>query len=251
MLNAAGKVKTQAEYAGSMIDLGVQVQQAMAPSAPNPTVQFLLLTTILQTFTRIDPPTSAADTDARFDFFIKAVLPSLPQNTSTSVLTFLPSYFDFVRRRNHLHNTPISVGAISEETPVSSVARALSHFFTGRHSVLLYSRRAHHFRRYDIRGVTRVVFYALLDNRGWVYWAEHWRGEGYGAAEGPCYILQVECYKLERVVGRKRVRVMCTDKGLSGGRMHVQINRRITRSRVSKWKRVDYIFHLVFFFSQV
>jgi len=64
-----------------------------------------------------------------------------------------------------------------------------------------------------------VVFYALLDNRGWVYWAEHWRGEGYGAAEGPCDILQVECYKLERVVGSKRVRVMCTDKGPSGGRM--------------------------------
>jgi len=64
--------------------------------------------------------------------------------------------------RNHLHNTPISVGAISEETPVSSVARALSHFFTGRHSVL-YSGPAQDFRRY-ICGVTTVVFYALTDN---------------------------------------------------------------------------------------
>jgi len=31
----------------------------------------------------------------------------------------------------------------------------------------------------------------------------------------------------------------------------VQINRRISRSRVSKWKRADYIFHLVFCFAQV
>lgn len=30
--------------------------------------------------------------------------------------------------------------------------------------------------------------------------------------------------------------------------MHVQINRRITRSRASKWKRADCIFYLVFFF---
>ena len=63
--------------------------------------------------------------------------------------------------RNHLHNTPISVGAISEETPGSSV-RASSHFFTGRHSVL-YSGPAQDFRRY-ICGVTTVVFYALTDN---------------------------------------------------------------------------------------
>jgi len=38
MLNAAGKVKTQAQYAGSMVDLGVQVRQAMPPPAPNPTI---------------------------------------------------------------------------------------------------------------------------------------------------------------------------------------------------------------------
>jgi len=38
MLNAAGKVKTQAEYAGSMIDLGFQIRQAVPPPAPNPTV---------------------------------------------------------------------------------------------------------------------------------------------------------------------------------------------------------------------
>ena len=141
--------------------MGVQVRQAMPPPAPNPTVP---LTIILQTFTRINPPTSAADRDARFDYFTKAVLPSLPRNTSTSILIFIPSYFDFVRMRNQLHNTPISVGAISEETPVSSVSRARSHFFTGRHSVLLYGGREHHFRRYDICGVASVVFYGLPDN---------------------------------------------------------------------------------------
>jgi len=66
--------------------------------------------------------------------------------------------------RNYFYNTPICVGAISEETPVSPVARAWSYFFTVRHSVLLYSGRAHHFRRYDIRGVTGVVSYTLPDN---------------------------------------------------------------------------------------
>ena len=65
-----------------------------------------------------------------------------------------------------------------------------------------------------------MAFYALPDilsflprDHGRLYWAEHWRGEGYEAAEGPCDILQVGCYKLERVFGSKRVRLMCTDKG--------------------------------------
>jgi len=44
MLNAAGKVKTQAEYTGSMIDLGVQVRQAIPPTLPLLLIQqFLLL----------------------------------------------------------------------------------------------------------------------------------------------------------------------------------------------------------------
>jgi len=66
--------------------------------------------------------------------------------------------------QNHLDNTPISVCAISEETPVPSVARALSHFFISRHSVLLYRRSAYHFHHYDVGVVRRVVSYALLYN---------------------------------------------------------------------------------------
>jgi len=135
MLNAARKVKTHAEYVGPWSILRFKFDK----QCPLPLLaqQFLLLTIILQTFTRIDPPTSAADPYPRFDYFTKAVLPSLPRNTSTSILIFLGSYFNFLRMRSHLHNTPISVGAISEETPVPFVARARSHSSTGRHSVLL------------------------------------------------------------------------------------------------------------------
>ena len=69
MLNAAGKVKTQAEYAGSMIDLGFKFNRKC--HLPLLTQQFLLLTTILPTFSRIDPATSADDPEARFELFTK------------------------------------------------------------------------------------------------------------------------------------------------------------------------------------
>ena len=103
--------------------------------------------------------------------------------------------------RNDLHNTPSSIGAVSEETSVASVAGSESHLFTGRQPGPLYSGRAHHFCHYDIRGAACVVFYGLMASsllprdRGWVYWAKHWRRGRYGAAEGACDILQAGCYE--------------------------------------------------------
>jgi len=145
-----------------MIDLGVQVRQAVPSPAPNPTVP---LTDYHITDIHKNRSSNLSHRPKRPLRLVHKSSPlSLPRNTSTSILTFMPSYFDFVRMRSHLHSTPISVVAISEETPVPSVAHPLSHFFTGRHSVLLYSGQGYHIRRYNICGVTRVVFYALPDN---------------------------------------------------------------------------------------
>jgi len=124
-----------------------------------------------------------------------------------------------IRMRSHLHNTLISIGAMAEETPVSSVARALSQLFTGRHSVLLYSRRASHFRRYDIHGVTRVVSYALPDNSlsyGEIVGGFIVRSIGQGrVTERPK--MRVIFSEWGAISWRgslvARVRVMCADKG--------------------------------------
>jgi len=94
MLNAAGKVKTRRlkqSMQGPSLIWGFKFDRQCP--LPLLTQQFPLLTPILQTFTRMDPPTSATDPDAHFDFFTKEVLPSLPRNT-TSILIFIPSYFD-------------------------------------------------------------------------------------------------------------------------------------------------------------
>ena len=90
------------------------------------TQQFPLLTTILQTFARIDPPTSAADADPRFDFFTKAVLPSLPRNTCTGILIFIPSYFDLSECRT-TSTTPLSPSVSSRKKRPSPPSRAHCH----------------------------------------------------------------------------------------------------------------------------
>ena len=132
---------------------------------------------VTQIWHRFHSPSPVADPDARFDFFTKSILhPYIlsPRAPSRGILIFIPTYFDFIRLRNHLtHPPPASLlttsatpttttfGCISEDTPVPSVARARSHFASGRYRLLLYSGRAHHFRRYTIKGVTEVWFYGV------------------------------------------------------------------------------------------
>lgn len=200
MRNIAGRAKTAPEYAGAMTELAGQVRQ---------------------TFMRFDAAAPTHDADARFAFFTAMVLPGL-QRSAGGAVVFVNSYYDFVRVRNHLDGVGgLDVGVISEETAVGAVARARSHFRTGRLKVLLYTGRAHHFRRYEVAGAREVVFYQVPDNErfyrevagGWLA-----RSVREGTAEaGTCRVRVMfsrwDVLRLERVVGSKRVGVMCTDVG--------------------------------------
>jgi len=211
MLNMAGRVKVcKDEYNGSMLDLGAQMKQ---------------------TFSRFESSQPVADPDARFKYFTTTIVPSLTKlskmrsGTGHGVLIFIPSYMDFVRVRNFLANSNstqnLSFGSISEYTSVRDVARARSHFFSGRHSVLLYTGRAHHFRRYHLRGVRAVIMYALPDNPR--FYQEI--AGGYlstSIAEGRVDPMEAnarsifskwDMLKLERVVGSKRSAAMLKEKG--------------------------------------
>ncbi|MCJ1475297.1 rRNA-binding ribosome biosynthesis protein utp25 [Lambiella insularis] len=211
MLNIAGKVKiSKSEYNGAMLDMSIQVKQ---------------------TFSRYESPELPADPDARFKYFTTAVVPILTKASRTlsgkgqGTLIFIPSYMDFVRVRNFLATSSstqnISFGSISEYTPVRDVARARSHFFSGRHSVLLYTGRAHHFRRYILRGVRKIVMYALPDNP--IFYQDF--VEGFlmkGIADGSTDPSQAsvrsifskwDFLKLERVVGTRRCTAMLKEKG--------------------------------------
>ncbi|KAI9796894.1 MAG: rRNA-binding ribosome biosynthesis protein utp25 [Piccolia ochrophora] len=217
MLNTAGKVKLTPSYPGSPLTLPLRTKQ---------------------TFSRFDSPSPTKDPDARFQYFTTAILPSITKltkpttspslaSTPAGILVFIPSYLDFARVRNHFSSSAatahLSFGCISEYTSVREVARARSHFLSGRHAVLLYTERAHHFRRYALRGVRRVVMYGVPDNP--VFYAEI--AGGYLAAsvaEGKvgdvadtsvrCAFSKWDVLKLERIVGSARVGAMIGGKGV-------------------------------------
>jgi U3 small nucleolar RNA-associated protein 25 len=204
--NWAGKIRVQQECPGSLQQLGVRAKQ---------------------TFSRFQPGTVDREPDARFEYFNSAIVPSLVKRAkdATGTLIFVPSYLDFVRVRNFFATSSsvesLTFGAISEYTDIREASRARSHFLNGRHKILLYTERAHHFRRYQIRGVRRIIFYGLPDNP--IFYKEIAGGcllkseEDMELEPGQGTVRSVfskyDVMKLERIVGSKRVGKMLQERG--------------------------------------
>ncbi|PFH62723.1 hypothetical protein XA68_12151 [Ophiocordyceps unilateralis] len=204
--NWAGKARLQPEYGGVIQQLGIKAKQ---------------------TFSRFQPASVEQEPDARFEYFVSAIVPTLVKRAkhSNGLLLFVPSYLDFVRVRNYFANSvdvsSVSFGAISEYSEVADASRACSHFASGRHRLLLYTERAHHFRRYRIRGVHKVIFYGLPDNP--VFYREV-AGEFLSRSEqdlsievgqGTVRVMysKFDAMKLERVAGSARVGKMLQERG--------------------------------------
>lgn len=187
---------------------------------------------IKQTFLRFNCPSPTDDPDTRFQFFQSSIVPHItrhpkPPDGCHGILIFIPSYFDFVRVRNFFATSTtvqsLSFGAISENhTPADpETRRARSYFLSGRHSVLLYSGRAHHFYRYMIKGVKRVIMYSLPDNP--IFYEEIVGGFlGASVRDGKIVAHEAsvravfsrwDALKLERIVGTARVGALMREKG--------------------------------------
>lgn len=204
--NWAGKVRVQPEYSGTLQQLGVRAKQ---------------------TFSRFQCPSIDREPDARFEYFTSAIVPSLVKRAkdTTGTLIFIPSYLDFVRVRNYFANSPtvttLTYGVISEYADVPEASRARSHFFNGRHKILLYTERAHHFWRYTFKGVRKVLFYGLPDNP--VFYKEIAGGSlakseadmTVEPGQGTVRVIfsKYDVLKLERTVGSKRVGKMLQERG--------------------------------------
>ena len=207
MLNVTGKVNYTQEFEGAMVDRNLIVKQI---------------------FTRFEATNPATEPENRFKYFVTTVLPCLMKNAKGNAaygqgsLIFMSSYADFVRIRNYLATSTttqnISFASISEYSSIRDITRARSHFASGRHSVLLYTERAHHFRRYRLKGVKRVIMYSLPDNS--IFYKEIVGGflnDTIAAAQFErrdasvrALFSRLDIMKLERIVGTERYRSLLT-----------------------------------------
>ena len=204
-LNWEGKVRMQLEYAGEIHKVGIKLRQS---------------------FTRFHSSSVAHEPEARFKYFTATIIPMLAKKSkkSAGTLIFIPSYVEYVRVRNFFASataaSAISFGTVSEYAEIGQSSRAISHFRTGRHRVLLYTERAHHFRRRQIPGVKRVIMYGLPDNPIFYrevvgYMAKSEASGMIDSGEGNVRAIfsKYDVLKLERIVGSSRVRRMVNDRG--------------------------------------
>ncbi|XP_048831434.1 U3 small nucleolar RNA-associated protein 25 homolog [Brienomyrus brachyistius] len=104
---------------------------------------------------------SHMDQDNRFQFFVDQVLPQYRDAVMSHTLIYLPSYFDYVRLRNYMKKEEMKFASICEYSSRSEVSRARHYFQKGDIHFLLFTERFHFYKRYTIKGIHNLIFYAL------------------------------------------------------------------------------------------
>lgn len=112
-------------------------------------------------FQRMEVTDPVSMADARFRFFVDRILPQYRDAAMSHTLIYVPSYFDFVRLRNHFKREELSFTHISEYTRRSAVCRGRHFFLHGERRFLLLSERFHFYKRYTIKGARNLIFYQL------------------------------------------------------------------------------------------
>ncbi|XP_047537007.1 U3 small nucleolar RNA-associated protein 25 homolog [Vanessa atalanta] len=118
-----------------------------------------VLVQVPQLFHRFNAANPLASVDARFEYFVKEILPKQRDTLMSHTLIYVPSYFDFVRIRNYFKKEDIGFVQICEYSKDAKIARARDMFFHTEAHFLLYSERVHFFRRFRIKGVRHIIFY--------------------------------------------------------------------------------------------
>ena len=99
-------------------------------------------------------PTTSKDSedDERHAYFLESILSQVIRLKQKRTLIITPSYLNYVRVRNELIKRDVNAAFVCEYSRESEISRGRSQFFHGVKDVLLYSGRAHFFRRFLLRG---------------------------------------------------------------------------------------------------
>ncbi|KAI6191331.1 U3 small nucleolar RNA-associated protein 25-like protein [Aphelenchoides bicaudatus] len=115
---------------------------------------------IVQELHRFDCDDPEKQSDLRFDYFVRNILLKL----KTGTLIFVPSYFDYIRLRNHFKKDNESFAQIHEYASDAKIKKSRKAFGSHEKKLMLLTERVHFFRHIIVKGVKSVVFYQMPTN---------------------------------------------------------------------------------------
>jgi len=110
----------------------------------------------------------AASIDTRFKYFTEKLMPQFNRDSMYHTCVFVPSYFDFVRVRNWFKASDLDFSEVTEYSKEKRIAKARDEFYHNEKHFLLYTERAHFYRRFRLKGIRHLVFYQP-PTAGWMY----------------------------------------------------------------------------------
>ncbi|KAH9942377.1 digestive organ expansion factor [Epithele typhae] len=161
-----------------------------------------------QNFVHISSSNPKDEPDKRFQHFTAQMLPAIMKSAvqSANTVIFVPSSFDFIRVQNHFRKTAgHSFAVLSEYSSNQDISRARQAFFSGKKAFLLVSERFHFFRRYKLRGIRNLVFYAPPDHPQFYteFLSYPFLDDDVDASDVTCKVLysKYDWLRLERIAG--------------------------------------------------
>ena len=110
---------------------------------------------------RIDSDSLSTALTDRFSYFTTKIMPEYMKDMMFHTAVFVPSYFDYVKIRNWFNKSDLDFNEICEYTKDKHIAKARDLFFHSDTHFLLYTERAHFYRRFTLKGIRHLIFYQL------------------------------------------------------------------------------------------
>ena len=119
---------------------------------------------VRQHFLRYDASSISASDDERFNYFTQTLYPARIQSLvdrEVRTILFVPSYFDYVRLRNHFFAEQRDLTAfLSEYSTEKQQRQVLGQFTDMERPFLIMTERFYYFKRYFVRLAEQLIFYS-------------------------------------------------------------------------------------------
>ncbi|KFK43953.1 hypothetical protein AALP_AA1G196000 [Arabis alpina] len=174
-----------------------------------------VLLPVQQIYERFDADSMSQVDEARLEYFSKKIFPNIKDSVQGGVMILARSSFDYIRLRNFLKSQKASFCVIEENTKDENISRARNDFYLKNKKIMLYTERSYFYRRYQIRGIKKLIMYSPPERKEFYHQIVNMVEESHDMM---CTVLfcRWDKLQLERIVGSGWIdRILTSEKNIT------------------------------------